>query len=68
MNRDQINSEVFAAATEILFLIKVPAFNSDEKLDLALQELYIQLGKHIDEVLTRHACPGCGVPYCTSCR
>lgn len=68
MNRDQINNEVFSAVTEILFLIKVPAFNSDEKLDLALQQLYIEVGKHLDVVISKHACPGCGTPYCTSCR
>jgi hypothetical protein len=68
MNRDQINDEVFAKVAEILLLIKVPAFKSDEKVDWALQQLYIEVGKHLEVVISNHACPGCGTPYCTSCR
>jgi hypothetical protein len=68
MNRDQINNEVFVKVAELILLIQAPEFRSDAKVDWALQVIYGKVQNHLDEVIARNACLGCGTPYCTSCR
>ena len=67
MNRDQINDEVFVKVAELILLMQAAEFRADTNVDWALDQLSDKLQKHFDAAATRHACLGCGVPYCTSC-